>query len=165
MSLFVSTRVIRPADGVTHDLGGGLGARLLVDGGERCALVEHPMAPRTLGSPVHTHAREDEYSFVLEGAVTVQIGDEIVVGNPGDLIVKPRGIPHAFWNATDEPARLLELITPAGFQQFFVDIEPIVAVEGEPDWESFLDICVRYGLEMELASAERLIVDHVLAGV
>ena len=74
MSTQAVTAVVRPADGVTHDLGGGLGARLLVAGGttaDRCSLVDHPMAPRTLGSPVHTHAREDEYSYVLEGAVTV----------------------------------------------------------------------------------------------
>ena len=159
-------RVVGPADGVTHDLGGGLGARLLVAGGataDRCSLVDHPMAPRTLGSPVHTHAREDEYSYVLEGTVTVLVGEEIVVGRPGDLILKPRGVKHAFWNATDEPARLLELISPAGFEQFFVDIEPIFAVDGEPDWDAFMGICETYGLEMDLASAEDLMVNRVLA--
>jgi len=71
--------------------------------GEGFALVEHPIDPRSLAAPMHTHRNEDEYSYVLEGVVGVQIGDEVLEGRPGDLIVKPRGVPHAFWNAGDVP--------------------------------------------------------------
>src|SRR4051812_26236808 len=87
-----------PGDGNSVDLG-GLGVRFMVgeaESGGGFALVEHPIAPRALAAPMHTHTREDEYSYVLEGEVGIQVGDEVLVGRPGDLVTKPRGIPHAF---------------------------------------------------------------------
>ena len=116
-----SPRVIRAGDGGVAFLG-GIGVRFLIDGnesGERFALVEHPMPPRALGSPLHRHHDEDEYSFVLEGSVGALLGESAVIGNIGDLIVKPRHEWHTFWNAGDTPARILEVISPAGFENFF----------------------------------------------
>src|SRR5947209_6614718 len=99
-----------------------LGVRFMIDGvttGGTFSLVEHPLAARALGSPVHTHHNEDEYSYVLEGRFGVQLGDETLEAGPGELVFKPRGVPHAFWNAGDEDGRLLELISPAGFEDYF----------------------------------------------
>jgi mannose-6-phosphate isomerase-like protein (cupin superfamily) len=75
--------------------------RYLLEGeatGGAFAVVEHPIAPRVLAAPVHTHEREDEYSYVLEGRVGFQVGDEMRESGPGELVAKPRGTPHAFWN-------------------------------------------------------------------
>jgi mannose-6-phosphate isomerase-like protein (cupin superfamily) len=83
---------------------------------ERFSLVEHPLSARALAAPLHRHAREDEYSYVVEGQVGALLGDEVVIGGPGDLIFKPRNQWHTFWNAGDQPARLLEIISPAGFE-------------------------------------------------
>ena len=83
--------------------------------GERFSLVEHPMPARALAAPLHRHTREDEYSYVLEGRVGALLGDEVIFGSPGDLIFKPRNQWHTFWNAGDDPARILEIISPAGF--------------------------------------------------
>lgn len=111
--------VLGPDDGeAVHLL--ALGVRFMIDGatpGGAFSLVEHPLPPRALGSPVHTHANEDEYTYVLEGRVGVQLGNEVVEAGPGELVFKPRGVAHAFWNAGDEPARMLELISPAGFEK------------------------------------------------
>jgi len=85
-------------------------------------LVEHDLPVRQLGSPVHTHEREDEYSFVLSGQLTALVGDNVVVAGPGELVIKPRGIPHAFWNAGSEPVRFLELICPGGFEEYFFEM-------------------------------------------
>ncbi len=95
----------------TQLLDGPLGAILLLES-ERAdgqfAFVEHTLAPRALGAPVHSHGNEDEYSLVVEGTIGVEIGDEVLEATTGRIVLKPRGIPHAFWNATDRPARFLE---------------------------------------------------------
>src|SRR5215212_7134403 len=96
----------------------GLGTRYLIRSETtegRFALLEHTIPPRALAAPTHTHEREDEYSFVLSGRMGAMIGDDVVEAGPGELVFKPRGIPHAFWSATDEETRLLELISPGGF--------------------------------------------------
>ncbi len=120
--------VITPQEGESVDLG-GLGVRFMTVG-EGFSLVEHPIAPRTLAAPMHVHEHEDEYSYVLEGEVGVQIGDEVRYATAGDLVVKPRGIPHAFWNRTDEPARLLEIISPGGFERYFAELRAPAAAAG-----------------------------------
>src|SRR4051794_22181454 len=94
----------------------GLGTRRMLRGSETgggFGLVQHDLPAHQLGAPIHTHANEDEYSYVLSGRLTAQVGDEVVEAGPGDTLIKPRGIPHAFWNAGDEPVRFLELISPA----------------------------------------------------
>ena len=103
-----------------------LGIRFLI-GGEQTkgnfSLVEHPIVPRGLAAPMHIHRREDEFSFVLEGRWGFQLGSDVVYAEPGDLVYKPRDVWHTFWNATDTPARLLEIISPAGFEQLFVELD------------------------------------------
>jgi mannose-6-phosphate isomerase-like protein (cupin superfamily) len=83
------------------------------------SLVEHPMPPRALAAPLHRHTREDEYSYVIEGRMGALLGDEVVEAGPGDLGVQARDRWHTFWNAGDEPCRILEVIAPAGFEEFF----------------------------------------------
>ena len=78
------------------------------------SLVEHPIAPRTMAAPWHMHTREDEYSYVLEGRMGALLGDDEVYAEPGDFVFKPRDQWHTFWNAGDEPCRILEIIAPAG---------------------------------------------------
>lgn len=129
----MSQYVMGPDDGRQVTLG-ALGARFLFDkeGDGTLALVEHPLPARSLGSPIHTHTNEDEYSYVTEGEFGVQIGDEVFTAGPGTLVIKPRGIPHAFWNATDSPARMLEIISPAGFQKYFEELAEAYPKDGPP---------------------------------
>ncbi|WP_442738404.1 cupin domain-containing protein [Streptomyces pseudogriseolus] len=85
--------------------------------GNQFSIVEHPIEPGRLVPP-HVHSREDEFSFVLQGRVGARVGDEEATAGPGSYILKPRGILHTFWNAGPEPARILEIISPAGFERF-----------------------------------------------
>jgi mannose-6-phosphate isomerase-like protein (cupin superfamily) len=129
---------------------GGLGVRFMATGAG-FSLVEHPIAPRTLAAPMHVHEREDEYSYVLEGEVGVQIGDEVLYARPGDFVVKPRGVWHAFWNRTDEPARLLEIISPGGFERYFAELAPLLPpARLAPDFEGLAALQARYGLTMDM---------------
>jgi quercetin dioxygenase-like cupin family protein len=130
----------------------------------RFALVEHEILPRSLAAPIHTHEREDEYSFVLSGRVGLQIGDDVIDAGPGDFVAKPRGIPHAFWNAGDEPARLLELISPAGFERYFEELAPVLQAEGPPDLERLAAIRDKYALSMDMGSREALTERYELNG-
>jgi mannose-6-phosphate isomerase-like protein (cupin superfamily) len=153
-----STRIVGPNDGHLAILG-GTGARLVVeakDAGERFALVEHPMEPRALAAPMHRHHREDEYSYVLEGSMGAMLGDEATFGHPGDLVFKPRGQWHTFWNAGDAPARILEIISPAGFENYFRELGALLA-SGPPDPQRLAALCARYELEMDMRSVPNLI--------
>lgn len=156
-------RTLRPDEGeVVHLF--LLGIRFMIDGETTdgaFALVEHPLPARALGAPLHTHANEDEYSYVVEGRVGVQLGDEAIEAGPGELVFKPRGVPHAFWNAGDEPARLLELISPAGFENYFRELAPALAETG-PGSPAVMAIADRYELEIHFETVPELVERHGL---
>jgi quercetin dioxygenase-like cupin family protein len=157
------TRLLGPDQGeVVHLL--ALGVRFLIDGertGGAFSLVEHPLPPRALGAPLHTHHREDEYSYVLQGRFGVQLGDEVLEAGPGDLLFKPRGVAHAFWNAGDAPARLLELISPAGFEHYFREMASLLAAP-ERDQAAIGEVVARYQLDIDFATVPTLAEQHHL---
>lgn len=138
---------------------GSIGVRFMVDraiseGG--FSLVEHAMSPRALAAPLHRHTHEDEYSFVFSGDVGAMLGDDVVTTGPGTLIFKPRGQWHTFWNAGDAPAHILEIISPAGFEQFF---RKVVALGGimKADPQALGALSAEYGLDMDPGSVPSLI--------
>ena len=153
-----TAKVVGPRDGKAGFLG-SIGVRFMIDGreaGERFSLVEHPMSARALAAPLHRHTREDEYSYVLEGQVGALLGDEVLIGSPGDLIFKPRNQWHTFWNAGEKPARLLEIISPAGFERFFEELVDLGGVtQAQP--ETLAELCARYELEMDPESVPGLL--------
>jgi mannose-6-phosphate isomerase-like protein (cupin superfamily) len=153
-----TVKVVGPQDGKAGMLG-GIGVRFMIDGAETdggFALVEHPMPPRALAAPLHRHHREDEYSFVLEGRMGALLGDDVLEAGPGDLVHKPRGQWHTFWNAGDEPCRILEIIAPAGFERLF---EEIVDSGGahDADPQVMAALCARYELDMDPSSVPMLV--------
>jgi mannose-6-phosphate isomerase-like protein (cupin superfamily) len=153
-----AVKIVGPQDGKAGFLG-SIGVRFMIDGIEadgRFSLVEHPMGPRALAAPLHRHNREDEYSFVLEGRMGALLGDEVVEAGPGDLVFKPRDQWHTFWNAGDEPCRILEIISPAGFEQFFAEIVDLGGVANTSP-EKLGELCGRYELEMDPDSIPGLI--------
>ena len=127
----------------------------------RLSVVVHPLEARALGSPMHTHNDEDEYSFVLEGVVGVQIGDAVYQAGPGDMVCKPRGVPHAFWNPTDEPSRLLEIIMPGGFADYFRGLSEMYAA-GPPDPAARTALADRFHLSVDPSSIPVLVQQHDL---
>jgi mannose-6-phosphate isomerase-like protein (cupin superfamily) len=160
-------RIIGPRDGKMVDLG-SLGVRFMVWGEESgggFALVEHPIAPRTLVAPLHRHEREDEYSFVLEGRMGAQLGDDVVYATAGDLVFKPRGQWHTFWNAGDEPCRILEIISPAGFEHFFDELgTQMQAMHADNPGPVLMtsDLSARFAIEFQPESVPALCQKHGL---
>lgn len=150
--------VLGPDEGEYAQIG-PMGVRFMVDPerGGGFSMVEHPIAPRSLAAPLHIHTHEDEYSYVLQGEVGVQIGDDVTVAKAGELVYKPRGIQHAFWNAGDTTARVLEIISPAPFARYFAELEPLMAGPQGPDFPAIAELQARYGLTMDPEQIEPLI--------
>src|SRR4051794_29561071 len=130
----------------------------MIDGqetAEHFSLVEHPMPARTLAAPLHRHSREDEYSYVLEGRMGALLGDDVVYADAGDLVHKPRNQWHTFWTEGDEPCRILEIIAPGGFENYFDElVDAGAAGPLTPEWLAALD--ARYGLETDVESIPAL---------
>jgi quercetin dioxygenase-like cupin family protein len=156
-------RLVGAGDGETLTEPDGSHDRFLVpgaDGGGRFALVEHLLAPRRLAAPLHRHSREDEYTFVLAGRVGAILGGAEAAVEAGELLFKPRDQWHTFWNAGDTEARMLEIISPAGFEQAFREI---AAIEGEPTPEAIAAIGDRYGVETDFEATMQLVDRHGLS--
>ena len=141
--------VVRPGEGRSERLGGfGVDFKLWGhDTGGVMSVVEHPFAVGALVSP-HLHTREDECSIVTEGEIGFRSGDREVVLGPGGYVTKPRGELHAMWNAGSVPARMIEIITPAGFEHFFRELYDLVAA-GPPEPSDAAALADRYGLHFE----------------
>ena len=156
-------KIVKAGEG-RHGRLGGMGVRWMVTGDESgggFSLVEHPLGPHALAAPLHRHSREDEYSYVLEGRIGAILGDETVYGGPGDLIFKPRDQWHTFWNAGETDARILEIISPAGFERYFEELVELF-LPGRPAPEVLREVAQRYGLETDPTSIPRLVEEHGL---
>ena len=141
-------RVVGPDDGYAVQLP-GVGVRFMTwseETGGGFSMVEHPIAPKTMAAPWHMHTREDEYSYVLEGRLGALLGDDVAYGEPGDFVFKPRDQWHTFWNAGDEPCRILEIIAPGGFEHMFREMGELTAA---PDPEVLADFTRRYGIHFD----------------
>lgn len=139
--------VVQPGGGRVGELG-DIGVHFKLwgeDTGGALAIVEHPFPVGALVAP-HLHTREDEYSIVTEGEIGFRSGDREVVLGPGGYITKPRGELHAMWNAGAVPARMIEIISPAGFEHFFREVAELIAA-GPAAVGQGGDLAERYGLQ------------------
>jgi mannose-6-phosphate isomerase-like protein (cupin superfamily) len=140
--------VVRPGEGAERDLG-TIGVVFKLFGEQtngNVSIVEHPFAVGACVPP-HMHTREDEYSIVTEGEIGFRSGDREVVLRPGGYITKPRGETHTMWNAGSVPARMIEVISPAGFEHFFWGVGELVAA-GPPDPQAVAALAKEHGLVM-----------------
>ena len=139
--------VMEPGAGRVGDLG-SIGVQFKLWGEDtngEVSVVEHPFPVGALVPP-HLHTREDEYSIVTEGEIGFRSGSRQVVLAAGGYITKPRGEMHTMWNAGSVPARMIEIISPAGFEGFFRELADLVSA-GPPSMDARLEVAERYGLE------------------
>lgn len=121
------------------------------DTGGTLAVFEQ-QARQGFSPPLHVHHREDSALLVLDGAISVLVGDERREVRAGGFVWLPRDVPHTF-RVDSDTVRLLELLTPAGFEQFHVDAgEPAARLEipppAAPDVARLLDAIGPYGAEI-----------------
>jgi mannose-6-phosphate isomerase-like protein (cupin superfamily) len=150
----MNARILGPQDGLVLGPDAGVRDRFLIDSadwGGRFSAVEHLLAPKSIAAPMHRHTREDEFSLILEGRVWFVVEDEEYVAEVGDLVFKPRGEWHTFFNASNAPARILELISPGGLERLF---RLLGSSESDVDLER---LAADYGCEADDAATARLI--------
>jgi quercetin dioxygenase-like cupin family protein len=146
----VSRFLVEPSGGRVV-MEGPLGVITKVPGGATngvISIVEHPVAPRLLVPP-HVHQDHDEWSYILEGRIGARIGDDEFIAGPGSYVLKPRGIPHVFWNPDDRPARFIEIITPSGLEEMFEKFGELGA-RGELTRATMGETAARYGSTMSM---------------
>jgi mannose-6-phosphate isomerase-like protein (cupin superfamily) len=86
------------------------------------SVFEGGLAARTAGPPLHVHGREDEALYILEGQVTIQLGQQTILADAGAFVWMPRGVPHTFANAGLVPARMLGLAVPGGIEDLLASV-------------------------------------------
>jgi mannose-6-phosphate isomerase-like protein (cupin superfamily) len=152
--------LIPPGTGDQFDFG-AYATHWKIDGsqtGHRFAVVHHPLTPRTLGAPLHRHHREDEYSYVITGTFSALLGDTVVTAQPGTWVFKPRGQWHTFWNAGDARCEIIEVISPAGFEDYWRELRTVwpdrtksaaflQKYELDVDFDSVPKLCAQFGLK------------------
>jgi len=94
------------------------------------------------GPPPHIHTTEEEAFYVLEGELSVLVGERTVTATAGAFVLVPRGTVHTFSKAGTAAARILMIISPAGFERFFEEIA------GPPDLEKIMALAPKYNLEI-----------------
>ncbi len=143
-------KLVAPGEGKTVMLYGVRFSYKVVtaDSGGTLALLEVEIPARTLVKP-HTHTKEDEFSLIRSGTVGVRVGDRVLQATQGAYLVKPRGVPHAMWNAHTTPATILEILSPAGLETYFEQLAPVLAHEGGAGPPGYHQLARDYGLTIQ----------------
>ena len=108
--------------------------------------------PAGFGPPLHLHHHEDEALYVLDGQLRCRLGDQELTAGPGELVFGPRELPHTF-KAGPGGARALVLLTPAGFEQMFLEggvpAHDTTAPPAEDyDVEQVTALAAKYGMDV-----------------
>ena len=124
-----------------------MGDRLLVlkqtsDTAGRFTVIHQFVEPGG-GPPPHTHTREDEVFFVVQGEFEILLGDTTVRARAGDVIDAPRNVRHNFKNVVDAPGSILFLCYPAGVEAFFAEAAALRIPEQLPQ---LFDAAKKYGM-------------------
>ena len=139
-----------------------LGIRYLLtseDTDGHMTMLEIPCTPNSVVAPIHTHTLEDEFQVILEGEVCFELGGELIRAKAGDTVVQPREVPMAIWNPTDQPARLLVLFTPGGYDKYLKEVTPLIVAGNQPAMPA---IWAKYGLTIDPSSIPRIMQQYGL---
>jgi quercetin dioxygenase-like cupin family protein len=123
------------------------------------AILEGTVVPGEF-IPPHTHSREDEISCVIRGEITYRVGDQTFAARAGAYVVKPRGIVHGFWNATSEPAVIIEVVCPGAFEEFFDAFDNLP--KGPNRQEAVAVLQKRFGMVVDFGLATEIARDNNL---
>jgi quercetin dioxygenase-like cupin family protein len=120
------------------------------------SMLKVDLPPKTLLAPTHTHANQDEASYVLEGELGFFLGGEVTMHKAGDFAFKPKGVPHTIFNASDKPASFIEFCWPGGLDDYLEDMAEALSSAGPPDFKHIAEIAAKHGIQSDFSSIAEL---------
>ena len=108
------------------------------------SLSEATIPPGFPGPPPHTHKELTDSFYVLEGTLTVRLNDDTIEAPPGTYVLVPPGVVHTFSNPGDARVRILNLNSPAGWENYLKDIMKLFAGGGAPDPDEWKTVMARH---------------------
>ena len=146
------TLVLGPEDHRLHNVLNVLGepgmVKLAGTDTQDAVAVVHLTVPKLSGPPLHRHSREDEWFYVLDGEITVEVDGQRHSAGAGTSVFAPRGTAHAFQNFRDETAHILVMVTPGGLERFFEDVTTLNKDLSQPDIPRVEQLMQSYGMEL-----------------
>jgi mannose-6-phosphate isomerase-like protein (cupin superfamily) len=109
-------------------------------------LGEAEVEPGFGGPPPHIHERLHDMFYVLDGTLTMRLGDETVALEPGSFVCVPPGVVHTFSNPSDQLVRFLNFNTPGGWENYMRDLAAALS-KGAPSPEEIGQIASRYDFQ------------------
>ena len=124
------------------------------------SVFEVELGAGCLSGPLHVHDYEDGISYVLEGRLTFQVGDELFTASAGEVVLMPRGVRHTFWNPGPDSAKALDIVTPGGLENYY---EAVARIADAPDvMDRLATMDERFGIHMDWDSITALTEGHGL---
>lgn len=112
-------------------------------------VIEMTVAANFAGPPPHFHRAMDEEFYVVDGELTVRVGEQTVTAVRGAYAYIPRGVVHTFANRSDRPATFLDIAHPAGFERYYRDLSAaFLEARGMPSQETFKALFAKYDIEV-----------------
>lgn len=141
-------RVLAPDDG--DNVGAiGLGIYVKLTGADTkgaYSLFEYVVPPGMGGPPTHIHSREDELFICTAGTVTVELDGQVHRLPTGSVLLMPRGVPHMFYNETDQETRITAVVSPPGLENYYRDLSALPP--GPRDMTKVAAIMTEHGLSL-----------------
>jgi mannose-6-phosphate isomerase-like protein (cupin superfamily) len=99
--------------------------------GGRYSVIEYISPPTGLGPPLHFHRQMEESFHILEGTMQFQVGDQRITVGPGAFVHVPAQTPHAFWNASGSPVKIIGTMSPGGFEEYLIELSELASKHPE----------------------------------
>jgi quercetin dioxygenase-like cupin family protein len=146
----LEVRILLPGEGDTYESAAGDRADFKVTAPASAGhytLFEYFSKPGHPGIPLHVHESHEELWYVLEGVLTLRVGDEVHRAVPGSTYLVPRGVPHAFWTEGDESSRFIGVFSPGGFEEWFAERNRLVA-EGRANHQTMSELALKFDMRI-----------------
>lgn len=143
--------ILLPGEGVSIAIPGFAATFKVVsrDTGGSHTVIETTIPAGSAGPPLHIHRSIDEECYIVDGELSVRIGEQTLTAARGSYAYVPRGVVHSFANRSDRPVTFLDIVHPAGFERYYRELAAaFAAAGGMPSQETFIALFAKYDTEI-----------------